>query len=152
MTVALGSMAMLCALLHSELPEAPRNLSSCWCCVYGLTELSCHAVWLLRGLLEPTSSHASQLLGTELCQAWLVASGAHMPKKPQAHPKVHPSPAEVSNACRVVRLVRAIRRGWIKLHQETKPEDDPPYLMWADDGQVLHSFTVNKMRSQLLTC
>ena len=39
-------------------------------------------------------------------------------------------------ACRVIRLVRAIRRGWIKLHKEAAEQEDQPYLMWADDGQV----------------
>ena len=39
-------------------------------------------------------------------------------------------------ACRVIRLVRAIRRGWIKLHKEAAQQEDQPYLMWADDGQV----------------
>ena len=38
--------------------------------------------------------------------------------------------------CRVVRLVRAIRKGWIKLHQEPAKDAEEPYLLWADDGQA----------------
>lgn len=39
------------------------------------------------------------------------------------------------NGCRVVKLVRALRKGWIKRESED-PKEPEIYLMWADDGNV----------------
>lgn len=58
--------------------------------------------------------------------------------------------SNVCNCYRIVRLVRALRKGWIKAEDlkkqaplsaeqdlEEGPAEEPPlYLMWADDGQV----------------
>lgn len=41
-------------------------------------------------------------------------------------------------ACRVVKLVRALRKGWLKPRSQRAPQEEeaPPYLMWEDDGMV----------------
>ncbi len=39
-------------------------------------------------------------------------------------------------ACRIVKLVRALRKGWIKADRGAPPEEPPAYLLWADDGLV----------------
>lgn len=37
--------------------------------------------------------------------------------------------------CRIVKLVRALRKGWIKRTDKTTvPEKPLAYLLWADDG------------------
>ena len=36
--------------------------------------------------------------------------------------------------CRIVKLVRAMRKGWLKSDKERKKAREPPvYLLWADD-------------------
>jgi hypothetical protein len=36
-----------------------------------------------------------------------------------------------------VKLVRAIRKGWLKVgKQRRRPQEQPMYLMWGDDNQV----------------
>ena len=35
---------------------------------------------------------------------------------------------------RVVKLVRALRKGWIKREADKLPEQAPVYLLWQDDG------------------
>lgn len=36
----------------------------------------------------------------------------------------------------MVKLVRAIRKGWLKVNKEAEDEQEPkPYLLWAEDGQ-----------------
>lgn len=40
---------------------------------------------------------------------------------------------------RIIKLVRAIRKGWIKVQPRVAPEErpEPPaYLLWGDDGAV----------------
>ena len=37
--------------------------------------------------------------------------------------------------CRIVKLVRALRKGWIKREKE-EPKEPEAYLLWADDGIV----------------
>ncbi len=38
---------------------------------------------------------------------------------------------------RIVKLVRAIRKGWLKTsEQQQKAQEPPVYLLWGDDGQV----------------
>lgn len=38
---------------------------------------------------------------------------------------------------RVVKLVRAIRKGWLKLQTQSAADDEAPlYLMWEEDNQV----------------
>ena len=39
-------------------------------------------------------------------------------------------------ACRIVKLVRALRKGWIQTTEQRKVtrEEPPAYLLWADDG------------------
>lgn len=59
---------------------------------------------------------------------------AHSPPLPNptdtpAHPRALPAPT------RVVKLVRALRKGWIKREQE--PEKPDAYLLWEDDGVLL---------------
>ena len=36
--------------------------------------------------------------------------------------------------CRIVKLVRAMRKGWLKKQDEKPPEKPPVYLLWQDDG------------------
>ena len=38
--------------------------------------------------------------------------------------------------CRIVKLVRALRKGWIQTTEQRKVthEEPPAYLLWADDG------------------
>ena len=42
--------------------------------------------------------------------------------------------------CRVVKLVRALRNGWLKppserpVTEDGEQEEEPPYMMWQDDG------------------
>lgn len=38
--------------------------------------------------------------------------------------------------CRVVKLVRALRKGWIKRDKEEPKSEPEAYLLWADDGKV----------------
>jgi hypothetical protein len=40
--------------------------------------------------------------------------------------------------CRIVKLVRAIRKGWIKTGKAKRAEQQQPqvYLLWGDDDQV----------------
>lgn len=40
--------------------------------------------------------------------------------------------------CRIVKLVRALRKGWIKRsHERDQPKKEPEtYLLWADHGMV----------------
>lgn len=35
---------------------------------------------------------------------------------------------------RVVKLVRALRKGWIKREKDAVPEQPPVYLLWQDTG------------------
>lgn len=37
---------------------------------------------------------------------------------------------------RIVKLVRALRKGWIKADRGAPPEEPPAYLLWQDDGLV----------------
>lgn len=37
---------------------------------------------------------------------------------------------------RIVKLVRALRKGWIKRDRTPKTEEPPSYLLWQDDGMV----------------
>ncbi len=37
---------------------------------------------------------------------------------------------------RIVKLVRALRKGWIQRDKPAVDEDPKPYLLWADDGQA----------------
>lgn len=38
---------------------------------------------------------------------------------------------------RIVKLVRAIRKGWLKVgKRRQRPQEQPMYLMWGDDDQV----------------
>ena len=39
-----------------------------------------------------------------------------------------------SSRRRVVKLVRALRKGWIKREADKVPEQPPVYLLWQDDG------------------
>lgn len=40
-------------------------------------------------------------------------------------------------ACRIVKLVRAIRKGWLKVGKRREKRQEPPvYLLWGDDDQV----------------
>jgi hypothetical protein len=43
--------------------------------------------------------------------------------------------------CRIVKLVRAIRKGWIKTGKAKRAEQQQPqvYLLWGDDDQVIES-------------
>jgi ribosome biogenesis protein ERB1 len=43
----------------------------------------------------------------------------------------------------VVKLIRAIRRGWIKLDQPKEEEKTKTYLMWADDTNITTEKTAN---------
>jgi hypothetical protein len=43
--------------------------------------------------------------------------------------------AGVCVLCRVVKLVRALRKGWIKRGQ-VEPEKPTAYLIWEDDGEA----------------
>jgi hypothetical protein len=46
------------------------------------------------------------------------------------------------NLVRIIKLVRAIRNGWIKTKaQSEKPQEPPAYLLWADDNQADSSKT-----------
>ena len=36
--------------------------------------------------------------------------------------------------CRIVKLVRAMRKGWLKKQDDKPPEKPPVYLLWQDDG------------------
>ncbi len=49
-------------------------------------------------------------------------------------------------ACRIVKLVRALRKGWIKADRGAPPEEPPAYLLWADDGLVAE-ITANGVRA-----
>lgn len=49
-----------------------------------------------------------------------------------AHPPICPA---LTRLPRVVKLVRALRKGWIKREQE--PEKPAAYLLWEDDGARL---------------
>lgn len=44
----------------------------------------------------------------------------------------HANCAPHSSPCRIVKLVRALRKGWIK--REAAPEKPDTYLIWEDDG------------------
>ena len=37
-------------------------------------------------------------------------------------------------ARRIVKLVRALRKGWIKADRGAPAEEPPAYLLWQDDG------------------
>ncbi len=37
---------------------------------------------------------------------------------------------------RVVKLVRALRKGWIKRDKKQESDEPPAYLLWQDDGMV----------------
>lgn len=38
---------------------------------------------------------------------------------------------------RIVKLVRAIRKGWLKVgKRRQRPQEQPMYLLWGDDDQV----------------
>ena len=37
---------------------------------------------------------------------------------------------------RIVKLVRAMRKGWLKRQDEQPPEKPPVYLLWQDDGMA----------------
>lgn len=48
-------------------------------------------------------------------------------------PACDPSPCSAAqHVCRIVKLVRALRKGWIK--REAAPEKPDTYLIWEDDG------------------
>lgn len=38
--------------------------------------------------------------------------------------------------CRIVKLVRALRKGWIKRDRQVAPQEPATYLMWDDDLQT----------------
>ena len=46
-------------------------------------------------------------------------------------------------AKKVVKLVRALRRGWIKLDKDKVKEEPKAYLMWADDADMTTDKTAN---------
>ena len=43
---------------------------------------------------------------------------------------------ESSRSYRIVKLVRALRKGWIQRDKPAVDEEPKPYLLWADDGQA----------------
>lgn len=53
-------------------------------------------------------------------------------------PNLHLHPLVVLHFLyRIVKLVRAIRKGWLKTKKErSKPQEPPVYLLWADDDAV----------------
>jgi BOP1NT (NUC169) domain len=71
-------------------------------------------------------------LGTSTCDGLRLAEAK----------KVLAARKAMGNACvvrarRVVKLVRALRKGWIKrAHERLPAEEEPAYLMWEDDGRV----------------
>jgi general stress protein 26 len=46
--------------------------------------------------------------------------------------------ATAACCCRVVQLVRAIRKGWLKTNKQRqqRAEEQQVYLLWGDDDQV----------------
>jgi hypothetical protein len=43
----------------------------------------------------------------------------------------------IAAACRIVKLVRAIRKGWLKVGKQREKRQEPSmYLLWGDDDQV----------------
>ena len=48
------------------------------------------------------------------------------------------TPQDARASCRVVKLVRALRKGWLKPRSEQPPKEDQEasYLMWQDDGMA----------------
>lgn len=45
--------------------------------------------------------------------------------------------------CRIVKLVRALRKGWIKREKDEVKEPEV-YLMWAEDGNAMERSSAGK--------
>ena len=55
--------------------------------------------------------------------------------------------------CRIVKLVRAMRKGWLKRRDEQPPEKRPVYLLWQDDGMAAdHTQAGEPLLSMHLCC
>uniref|UniRef100_A0A1D2A9E9 Ribosome biogenesis protein BOP1 homolog n=1 Tax=Auxenochlorella protothecoides TaxID=3075 RepID=A0A1D2A9E9_AUXPR len=66
---------------------------------------------------------------------WFTRDTEVMPLTGAPEPKRRFVPSKWEEK-KVVKLVRAIRRGWLKLGAPPAEEADKPYLMWQDDGQA----------------
>ncbi len=55
--------------------------------------------------------------------------------------------------CRIVKLVRALRKGWIQTTEQRKVtrEEPPAYLLWADDG-VASDKIANGQQPNITSC
>lgn len=104
----------------------------------------------------PCRSDPGALLGDATAdpgQLRLASCGLHRRLRPASCSARSPPPCEQPPGCwegplcrplvtgpsmprRVVKLIRAIRKGWLKVSTEEEEEQEPkPYMLWADDGQ-----------------
>jgi hypothetical protein len=59
------------------------------------------------------------------------------PPSSSAPPFPPPSLPPLSRVRRIIKLVRAIRKGWLKTsEQKHKAEEPPVYMLWGDDSQT----------------
>lgn len=66
---------------------------------------------------------------------WFTRDTEVMPLTGAPEPKRRFVPSKWEEK-KVVKLVRAIRKGWLKVGPPPAEEADRPYLMWQDDGQA----------------
>mmetsp|Transcript_26073 Transcript_26073/g.70597 ORF Transcript_26073/g.70597 Transcript_26073/m.70597 type:complete len:593 (+) Transcript_26073:13-1791(+) len=65
---------------------------------------------------------------------WFTRDQEKMPINGAPEPKRRFVPSKHEEQ-KIVKLVRAIRKGWLKTEaQKERPEEPPVYLMWGDDG------------------
>ena len=73
---------------------------------------------------------------------WVEHDGQPLSNAPEPKRRFIPSKWE---AKKVVKLVRALRKGWIKPKdgKETEKKDPTSYLMWSDDNRIAEKTAVN---------